>query len=219
MQGVLPPVHPTMVSSRILNVQKPLARCRSRSPAAVPLVSLVPDLRRSSVGCGPARLLAQALGRLCPPQGRAHCGFLAKNPVHWTRHWSRTRSRPSTWCRFSVGWWRSTPSWRSCLTWPSAGSSAPMAGRTRSSCARSARFHDGRAVTARPYSQVLLLERACDPTHRSRNAVAGVYLGDIVGAREMLVGSGGCDQWASRWWTITRCASPLTRPRPISWPS
>jgi ABC-type transport system substrate-binding protein len=47
-----------------------------------------------------------------------------------------------------------------------------------------ARFHDGRAVTASDVKYSL--ERACDP--RTGSSVAGVYLGDIVGAREMLAG-------------------------------
>jgi oligopeptide transport system substrate-binding protein len=47
-----------------------------------------------------------------------------------------------------------------------------------------ARFHDGRAVTASDVKYSL--ERACDP--RTGSNVAGVYLGDIVGAREMLAG-------------------------------
>ena len=47
-----------------------------------------------------------------------------------------------------------------------------------------ARFHDGRAVTANDL--VYSLERACDP--RTGSPVAGVYLGDIVGAAEKLSG-------------------------------
>jgi oligopeptide transport system substrate-binding protein len=47
-----------------------------------------------------------------------------------------------------------------------------------------ARFHDGRAVTAADFKYSL--ERACDP--RTGSSVAGVYLGDIVGARQMLAG-------------------------------
>jgi oligopeptide transport system substrate-binding protein len=47
-----------------------------------------------------------------------------------------------------------------------------------------ARFHDGRTVTASDFKYSL--ERACDP--RTGSTVAGVYLGDIVGARETLVG-------------------------------
>ena len=47
-----------------------------------------------------------------------------------------------------------------------------------------ARFHDGRAVTAADFKYSL--ERACAP--RTGSNVAGVYLGDIVGAGEMLGG-------------------------------
>jgi len=47
-----------------------------------------------------------------------------------------------------------------------------------------ARFHNGRAVTASDFKYSL--ERACDPRTGSR--VAGTYLGDIVGAGEMLTG-------------------------------
>ena len=46
------------------------------------------------------------------------------------------------------------------------------------------RFHDGRAVTAADVKYSL--ERACSPATGSR--VAEVYLGDIVGAKEMLAG-------------------------------
>jgi oligopeptide transport system substrate-binding protein len=49
---------------------------------------------------------------------------------------------------------------------------------------RSALFHDGRAVTAEDVKYSL--ERACSPSTGS--TVAGVYLGDIVGANEMLAG-------------------------------
>jgi len=47
-----------------------------------------------------------------------------------------------------------------------------------------ARFHNGRPVTATDFKYSL--ERACDP--RTGSKVAGVYLGDIVGAKEMLSG-------------------------------
>ncbi len=47
-----------------------------------------------------------------------------------------------------------------------------------------ARFHDGRPVTAADFKYSL--ERACAPRTGSR--VAGVYLGDIVGASAMLAG-------------------------------
>jgi oligopeptide transport system substrate-binding protein len=47
-----------------------------------------------------------------------------------------------------------------------------------------ARFHNGRAVTAEDFK--FSLERACDP--RTQSPVASVYLGDIVGALEMLSG-------------------------------
>jgi ABC-type transport system substrate-binding protein len=47
-----------------------------------------------------------------------------------------------------------------------------------------ARFHDGRPVTAADVAYSL--QRACDPSTGS--SVAGVYLGDIVGAREVLEG-------------------------------
>jgi len=47
---------------------------------------------------------------------------------------------------------------------------------------RNARFHNGRPVTAADVKYSL--ERACDP--QTGSTVAGVYLGDIVGAREML---------------------------------
>jgi oligopeptide transport system substrate-binding protein len=47
-----------------------------------------------------------------------------------------------------------------------------------------ARFHNGRLVTAEDFEYSL--QRACDP--RTGSAVAGVYLGDIVGAREVLDG-------------------------------
>jgi oligopeptide transport system substrate-binding protein len=47
-----------------------------------------------------------------------------------------------------------------------------------------ARFHDGRPVTAADFKYSL--ERACDP--RTGSTVAGVYLGDIVGAKEKLEG-------------------------------
>ena len=46
------------------------------------------------------------------------------------------------------------------------------------------RFHDGRAVTAADVKYSL--ERACSPSTGS--GVAAVYLGDIVGAKEMLAG-------------------------------
>ena len=49
---------------------------------------------------------------------------------------------------------------------------------------KDARFHDGRPVSALDFKYSL--ERACDPRTGSR--VAGVYLGDIVGAKEMLSG-------------------------------
>lgn len=52
---------------------------------------------------------------------------------------------------------------------------------------REARFHDGRLVTADDVKYSL--ERACDP--RTGSTVAGVYLGDIVGAREKLEGKAG----------------------------
>jgi oligopeptide transport system substrate-binding protein len=57
-------------------------------------------------------------------------------------------------------------------------------GRTYTFFLRPARFHDGRAVTAEDVKYSL--ERACNP--RTGSAVAGVYLGDIVGAKEMLAG-------------------------------
>jgi len=47
-----------------------------------------------------------------------------------------------------------------------------------------ARFHDGRAVTAADFKYSL--QRACAP--RTGSNVAGVYLGDIAGAPEMLSG-------------------------------
>jgi oligopeptide transport system substrate-binding protein len=47
-----------------------------------------------------------------------------------------------------------------------------------------ARFHSGRRVTAADFKYSL--QRACDP--RTGSTVAGTYLGDIVGAREMLAG-------------------------------
>jgi len=47
-----------------------------------------------------------------------------------------------------------------------------------------ARFHNGRPVSAADFKYAM--ERACDPRTGSR--VAAVYLGDIVGAREMLAG-------------------------------
>lgn len=47
-----------------------------------------------------------------------------------------------------------------------------------------ARFHDGRAVTAGDFK--FSLERACAP--RTGSTVAGTYLGDIVGASEVLAG-------------------------------
>jgi oligopeptide transport system substrate-binding protein len=46
------------------------------------------------------------------------------------------------------------------------------------------RFHDGRPVTASDFKYSL--ERACDP--RTGSTVAATYLGDIVGATEMIVG-------------------------------
>jgi len=57
-------------------------------------------------------------------------------------------------------------------------------GRTYTFFLRSAQFHDGSAVTAEDFKYSL--ERACNPSTGS--AVAGVYLGDIVGAKEMLAG-------------------------------
>lgn len=47
-----------------------------------------------------------------------------------------------------------------------------------------ARFHDGRPVTAADFKYSL--ERACHP--RMGSTVAGTYLGDIVGAKEVLAG-------------------------------
>lgn len=47
-----------------------------------------------------------------------------------------------------------------------------------------ARFHSGRRVTAADFKYSL--QRACDP--RTGSTVAGTYLGDIVGAEEMLGG-------------------------------
>ena len=47
-----------------------------------------------------------------------------------------------------------------------------------------ARFHNGRPVSAADFKYAM--ERACDPRMASR--VAGVYLGDILGAKEMLAG-------------------------------
>lgn len=47
-----------------------------------------------------------------------------------------------------------------------------------------ARFHNGRPVTATDFKYSL--ERACDP--RTGSTVAGGYLGDISGAKEMLAG-------------------------------
>ncbi len=52
---------------------------------------------------------------------------------------------------------------------------------------KEARFHDGRLVTADDIKYSL--ERACDP--RTGSTVAGVYLGDIVGAKEKLEGKAG----------------------------
>ena len=49
---------------------------------------------------------------------------------------------------------------------------------------QNARFHNGRAVTASDFKYSL--ERACDP--RIGSTVASVYLGDIVGAKEVLAG-------------------------------
>ncbi len=46
------------------------------------------------------------------------------------------------------------------------------------------RFHNGRLVTAGDFR--FSLERACDP--QTGSAVASTYLGDIVGAREMIAG-------------------------------
>ena len=46
------------------------------------------------------------------------------------------------------------------------------------------RFHSGRRVTAADFKYSL--ERACDP--RTGSTVAGTYLGDIVGASEMIAG-------------------------------
>jgi len=47
-----------------------------------------------------------------------------------------------------------------------------------------ARFHNGRRVTAADFKYSL--ERACSP--RTGSSVAGTYLGDIVGAKEVLTG-------------------------------
>ncbi len=47
-----------------------------------------------------------------------------------------------------------------------------------------ARFHNGRGVTASDFKYSL--ERACDP--RTGSTIAGTYLGDIIGAKEVLAG-------------------------------
>ncbi len=52
---------------------------------------------------------------------------------------------------------------------------------------RDARFHDGRRVTAADF--VYSWERACHPSTGS--TTAATYLGDIVGARQMLAGEAG----------------------------